>query len=183
MDAVVEGRAVVVLVVVVVADIVVLVLSTGLWDRTSLRWLLVPGVEQQEPMRKPSAQVPSLLPLDRRHSQANIHVPVSPFELEQGFSLILRHVTDESSRVVKKRKSKVRSCWQAGTSLLPGNKRQDTRRKERMERMGDEEDEGLRLVTHDEMMVMRMGHDDEDGEGEGDVIGFSGVSGSGIDQR
>ena len=47
-------------------------------------------IPQHIPKRKPSAQVPSLLPSDRIHSQANIQVPSSPIEFLHGFELILR---------------------------------------------------------------------------------------------
>lgn len=47
-------------------------------------------IPQHIPNRKPSAQVPSLLPSDRIHSQANMQVPSSPIEFLHGFELILR---------------------------------------------------------------------------------------------
>lgn len=96
----VVGLAVVLVVVVVVVVVGVLVLELGagaLCGRTSFRWLGVAGVEQQEPIRKPSAQVPSRLPFDRMHSHENMQVPCSPRKFEHGFSLILRHATDASS--------------------------------------------------------------------------------------
>lgn len=76
------ARVVVVELVVIGSELTVMFLIGGL-----LADFLIP---QHIPKRKPSAQVPNLLPSDRIHSQANIQVPSSPIEFLHGFDLILR---------------------------------------------------------------------------------------------